>query len=199
MAESAEHSTTVGESQIESPSNSQELVGSTAASQASSHSAGDDRARDDPALGRVDPVALGRTVELLGMSLKARRAPLPDHQEMAGFKAVQPDLPDRIVTQWERETQHRHDLERQIVRSNVTNRARGQLIGAYLATLVIVVGAVLIILDKQVAGLATLLPGIGLLVGRFVVHEFRNRAKAKAHDNADPTLDDGNDQDDKSD
>src|SRR6202140_5643491 len=46
--------------------------------------------RDDggPTQGAVDPVTLGRTVELLGMSLQARRAPLPDHEEMAGFKAV---------------------------------------------------------------------------------------------------------------
>ncbi len=118
---------------------------------------------------------------------------------MAGFKAVQSDLPDRIVNQWERETQHRHDLERQIVRANVANRARGQLIGAYLATLVLVVGAVLIILDKQVAGLVTLLPGIGLLVGRFVVHEVKNRTKTKAPESTESALENENDQDDSSD
>jgi uncharacterized membrane protein len=156
------------------------------ASQTSSPDLDEEATVESPIQGRLDPVALGRTVELLGMSLKARRAPLPDHQEMAGFKSVQADLPDRIVNQWERETQHRHDLERQIVEANVTNRARGQFIGAYLATLVVVVGAVLIILNRQVAGLATLLPGIGLLVGRFVVHEIRGRAKTTEPDDTEP-------------
>jgi uncharacterized membrane protein len=90
---------------------------------------------------------------------------------MAGFKRVQPDLPERITRQWERETEHRQELERQIVGANIKNRSRGQIIGAFLATIVIVGGIVLIALDKEVAGLATLLSAVGVLVGRFVVHE----------------------------
>ncbi len=77
--ESTEPSTTGDPPEIRGAPASQEVVGSTASGQTSSQNTGDERTRDDPALGRVDPVALGRTVELLGMSLKARRAPLPDH------------------------------------------------------------------------------------------------------------------------
>lgn len=125
----------------------------------------------------LDPETLQRTVELLELSLvRSRRAPLPDPEEMEGFKRVQPDLPDRIVGQWESETDHRHLIERRIVEANITNRSRGQFIGVYLATLIVAAGVVLLLADKDVAGLATLISAVALLVGRFIVHEVRQRA-----------------------
>jgi len=68
----------------------------------------------------------------------------------------------------EREEDHRHEQEREMLASDVTARSRGQIMGFLIAVLIIVGGIWLIYKGKNVEGLIAVLTPLAVLVGLFL-------------------------------
>ena len=85
--------------------------------------------------------------------------PLPPPDIMEGYNNIVPNAAERIITVFESEVKHRHDLERAQVDDEKQDRIRahrlillGQVMGFILAVAFIVSGTFLIFHDKQVSG-----------------------------------------------
>lgn len=102
--------------------------------------------------------------------------PLPVPDMLAAYDEVVPGAARRMIESWERQTQHRHSLERQMVASNITNRSRGQIMAFVIAMTAIVGGIVLVALNKKVAGLATIFVPLSTIAGVFVYSQYRARS-----------------------
>jgi uncharacterized membrane protein len=74
----------------------------------------------------------------------------------------------RVLALAETQSEHRRDLERQMVESEIALRQRGQTYGFILAMTALIAGAVLIGIGKSAAGLVPIIGGLVTLVGLFV-------------------------------
>lgn len=97
--------------------------------------------------------------------------PLPPPELLRQYEEILPGLPERIVSSWEAESQHRRSLE---------NRAagiseRGQWIAAALAVLFLGVSGLLIYFGQSAAGVALLVAEIVGLVAVFVYDRRESR------------------------
>ncbi len=85
--------------------------------------------------------------------------PLPPPDIMEGYNNIVPNAAERIITVFESEVKHRHDLERKQVEDENQDRIRahrlimlGQVMGFILAVAFIASGTFLIFHNKQVSG-----------------------------------------------
>ena len=74
--------------------------------------------------------------------------PLPDPETLIKYNQVYPDLAKEIVEM----SEHRQYLEKEQVISETKLRLRGQLIGGCAIVILIILGFVLILNDKNIAG-----------------------------------------------
>lgn len=94
--------------------------------------------------------------------------PLPPPAALEQFERSAPGAADRILGMAEREEDHRHAQEREMLRSDARARTRGQWM-AFLLALVIVAGGIwLIDQGKQWEGLVAVLTPLATLIGIFV-------------------------------
>ncbi len=61
--------------------------------------------------------------------------PLPSPESIEAFRAVSPDLPDKIIYEWQEEAKHRRALEEQVVKSDISDRKWAR-ISAFLFSIV---------------------------------------------------------------
>lgn len=64
---------------------------------------------------------------LLHMRMASYAGPLPPAEEMLGYSRASPCAPDRILTAFEKEQKHRHELDSKDMESMIRLRWRGQL------------------------------------------------------------------------
>lgn len=127
----------------------------------------------------AEPV-LERTVEILEARLKLHRGPLPSPEDIREYEAVQPGTAERMLVRWEKQSDHRMELESKQVEANIRNRARGQYIGMVVAMTVIIGGFLAIFLDKPLAGVAALVLAAATIAGRFIVTSARGNAESES-------------------
>lgn len=94
--------------------------------------------------------------------------PLPPPAALEQFERSSPGAADRILNMAEREEDHRHEQEREMLQSDKSARTRGQYMAFVLAVIVIVGGIWLISEGKQVGGLIAVLSPLGVLIGLFL-------------------------------
>ena len=88
--------------------------------------------------------------------------PLPDPETL--IKQVYPDLAKEIVEMAKKQSEHRQYLEKEQVISETKLRLRGQLIGGCAIVILIILGFVLILNDKNIAGAsAVIIALIGII------------------------------------
>ena len=63
------------------------------------------------------------------MQMTLQTGPLPSPEVLEKYKAVQPDLPERIVAMAERQSTHRQAMEKKLVEGQVAAQTRGQVFG----------------------------------------------------------------------
>ena len=86
--------------------------------------------------------------------------PLPDPETLIKYNQVYPDLAKEIVEM----SEHRQYLEKEQVISETKLRLRGQLIGGCAIVILIILGFVLILNDKNIAGAsAVIIALIGII------------------------------------
>jgi len=119
----------------------------------------------------LDPDQLQRTVERTVERVVESHiysGPLPHPEMLRQYEQALPGCGTAILEQWTKETAHRQGLEVKVVDSELQTTRRGQLFGFAVALLAMLIGAALIVLDKDVYGLIALLAPAGLLAGRFL-------------------------------
>ncbi|WP_336017992.1 DUF2335 domain-containing protein [Fusobacterium polymorphum] len=90
--------------------------------------------------------------------------PLPDPETLIKYNQVYPDLAKEIVEMAKKQSEHRQYLEREQVISETKLRLRGQLIGGCAIVILIILGFVLILNDKNIAGAsAVIIALIGII------------------------------------
>ena len=90
--------------------------------------------------------------------------PLPDPETLIKYNQVYPDLAKEIVEMAKKQSEHRQYLEKEQVISETKLRLRGQLIGGCAIVILIFLGFVLILNDKNIAGAsAVIIALIGII------------------------------------
>ena len=90
--------------------------------------------------------------------------PLPDPETLIKYNQVYPDLAKEIVEMAKKQSEHRQYLEKEQVISETKLRLRGQLIGGCAIVILIILGFVLILNDKNIAGAsAVIIALIGII------------------------------------
>ncbi|MGI8784222.1 MAG: DUF2335 domain-containing protein [Acidobacteriota bacterium] len=115
----------------------------------------------------VNPPPAQRTVSLTA-SASFHSGPLPAPSTLAEYERVFPGCAERIVAMAEKQSAHRQDLERTVVRGNVNAERRGQICAFVLGAIAIGGGIYLIATGKDVQGLVAILGALGALAGVFV-------------------------------
>ena len=90
--------------------------------------------------------------------------PLPDSETLIKYNQVYPDLATELVEMAKKQSEHRQYLEKEQVISETKLRLRGQLIGGCAIVILIILGFVLILNDKNIAGAsAVIIALIGII------------------------------------
>ena len=131
-----------------------------------------------------------RTLRAVQMSARFTSGPIPDAEEMARYQQVQPDLPERIMRQFERrsdmaekQSHHRISMEDRVVANNIVMERRGWLSATGLGGLVLVGSIWLIANGKSLEGFAGVILALTTLLGLYVFarkDQVQNIAKKRA-------------------
>lgn len=96
------------------------------------------------------------------------QGPLPPPEILRQYGEVVPGGAERIMAMAERNQEHRHKLESDVILKGVRNESRGQWLGFVLFILLIVSGTYLLATGKKVEGLSTLVLNATTFAGLFV-------------------------------
>lgn len=89
----------------------------------------------------------GQEVKLVHQ--EAYQGPLPHPDLLVKYEEIIPGSAERILSMAEKEQQHRHQLENEVIKKEIAQKGRGLYFGFTLALLIIVVGAYLLVIDKS--------------------------------------------------
>jgi uncharacterized membrane protein len=122
-----------------------------------------------PAAAHQEPVAFITRVQ--GVSFQG---PLPPPEILRQYGEVVPNGAERIMVMAERNQEHRHGLETEVITKGVRNESRGQWLGFTLFILLIASGTYLLATGKRLEGLSTLILNATTFTALFV---YSRRAK----------------------
>lgn len=108
--------------------------------------------------------------------------PIPNPEALARYEEILPGAADRIIKMAEEQSAHRQKIENEVIKSSIENSKRGQIFGATIAMVAIVLGFILILLDKPGWGLGVIISELVFLAGVFVynrVSEYQERNRKK--------------------
>jgi uncharacterized membrane protein len=116
-----------------------------------------------------------RTLRQVQLSARMTTGPIPSAEELLRYQQVQPDLPERIMRQFERRTdmaekqsEHRMTQEHRVIGNNILMERLGWF-SATLLGLVVLGGSIwLISTGKSVEGLAGVVVSLASLLGLYI-------------------------------
>lgn len=118
----------------------------------------------------------GSVVQTLSMQIMRRQAPLPTPEEMAGYKAVDPELPKLIAGMAQRALEVRHE-DQKAFRTTEHSRIRSALV----AVIALVIGGTVIgVFGTPAAGATVITSTVVGLAGVFITGKWINTRKAAA-------------------
>ena len=101
--------------------------------------------------------------------------PLPAPIDLENYERISTGFADRIITMAEKEMQHRHDIENKAIEYSRTDVARGQWFAFIIIITVMICGLFLILNNKEVAGLASIITALGVLVSALLYNRNETR------------------------
>lgn len=131
-----------------------------------------------------------QVIRTLSISRQLIKSPIPPPDWLAGYKQIEPTAPERILRLAENEQQHRHEMERMIVESQIDHQrteskinereqetdrwlANRGLVFAFIIVLAFLAFiAFLIWKDKTIEAVYSALAGLAVLIANFI---FRSR------------------------
>ncbi len=101
--------------------------------------------------------------------------PLPPASELEKYKAIVPDMPERLLANFEKQTDHRQALERRVIEGDVQRAHWGLVAGWTFAMSLLVASVYLIATGHESVGVMALLGELAALGGSFVYSDYRRR------------------------
>jgi uncharacterized membrane protein len=147
-----------------------------------------EREPQEPQVLPSEPAGEGRVLagEIVQREVTFRSAPYPTPEELEQYERIHPGFTERTLNLTERETTHRHDIERKQVEGPLRIAARGQLF-AFVILLVLAGGGVAgTLTGHSVEGLAAIGTAAAGIVGAFVAPRAFARRRRPPHGD-DPT------------
>lgn len=117
----------------------------------------------------------GQEVKLVHQ--EAYQGPLPHPDLLVKYEEIIPGSAERILSMAEKEQQHRHQLENEVIKKEIAQKGKGLNFGFTLALLIIVVGAYLLIIDKSLQGFSLILGSIAMIIAPFFFNKNNNQNK----------------------
>lgn len=90
--------------------------------------------------------------------------PLPDPATLAAFEKAHPGAADRIFAMAEKSGDHRRAIVTEALRSEVTAKARGQIMAFAIVMTLLVGGFAMVAIGANAAGITSLVVGLGGVV-----------------------------------
>lgn len=97
---------------------------------------------------------------MLHMEMR-RSGPLPDPAELQTYDLLVPGAADRIIGEFEKQSDHRRGLEKVTVEGTERRAGLGQVLAATIVILAVVLGFVAVIMGQPVAGAAIAAAALG--------------------------------------
>jgi uncharacterized membrane protein len=94
--------------------------------------------------------------------------PLPPPEALERYNQVLPGAAERIIAMAESQHSHRQELEKHVIKSNVSAQKLGTILGFIVAMTVVVGGMFLVHEGRSGEGLAAILTALASLVGVFL-------------------------------
>jgi uncharacterized membrane protein len=118
--------------------------------------------------------------------VRSFQGPVPSPEDLAQYERALPGCADRLISLTERQSAHRQSMQRHMVQSDTSLRARGQVFAFVIAMTAIIGSIVLIAVDKDIAGFVTLIGTLGTLLSVFVYTQVRRSRKDQSVEEAQP-------------
>lgn len=96
------------------------------------------------------------------------QGPLPPPNILEAYEKLYPESVKIIFSCFERQVNHRIDLENKVIKSDIKARTTGMILGFILGIISLCGALLLIYLDKKVEGFVLILIETGVLVGSFM-------------------------------
>lgn len=129
----------------------------------------DDSPATTPAPERADAHPLPALIRTV------RSGPLPDPEDLAHYDRVLPGAADRIVSMAERQAGHRQQLEQIAVRADLRLATMGMVLGYIAFVTAMGFATYLLINDKPIEGLVSLVVAIGAAFGPKLYRDLMGR------------------------
>ena len=96
------------------------------------------------------------------------QGPIPPPNIMEAYDRILPGSADRILKLTEQQFEHRVAIENKVIDSKIISERRGTLLGFSLAVFIILASVILILKDKDIAGLAGIIITVTSLLLAFM-------------------------------
>ena len=100
--------------------------------------------------------------------MRAFSGPLPPPEALERYNQVLPGAAERIIAMAESQHSHRQELEKHVIKSNVSAQKLGTILGFIVSMTVVLGGMFLVHEGKSGEGLAAILTALASLVGVFL-------------------------------
>ncbi len=107
--------------------------------------------------------------EIIAQEISVERSGiLPIPNELEAYEKICPGVTKILLEEFQKQSTHRMGLEDTVIKSGVENSKRGQIFAFILALVALILGFILLILDKNVAGLTSILASLITPIGIFI-------------------------------
>lgn len=129
-------------------------------------------------VGIINESNMSNTQKIKVMSLVTQKeeysGPIPHPDHLRQYEEISHGSADRLITMAEKQSDHRQETERTVIKAEILYKKRGQIFGFILAIICLICGFVLLFMGKNTEGFSTIIGTIGVMVGAFV---YGNRTK----------------------
>ena len=102
-------------------------------------------------------------------------SPIPSAEELAKYEAVKPGITDIILSSYQKQVEHRINIENSVIKHKNMNTTIGQVFAFIIAMTAIIAGYMLIKIDKNVIGLGSIITALVGLVVVFIYGRSQER------------------------
>lgn len=112
---------------------------------------------------------------------KMYSGPIPEGDELIKYEKAYKGAASRIITMAEKQSAHRQAIEARVITANIIDQRIGLIFALLVALSLVASGTYLILHDKQLTGMASLIsgPGIPALIYLFVQRKAPQELRAK--------------------
>ena len=107
------------------------------------------------------------------MSFKHHSGPLPDPETLNQYNSIISDGANRIMIMAEKQQNHRIELEKTAVKSQLSQSKKGQIFGFIITLIIVACGTYLALEGHEKTGMILIGTTLVALAGIFVLGKFR--------------------------